>query len=766
MSGERQNSEIRRKINLYTTSTILALSVVVFLTVIPFLPGAPVVPLLIGLGLGIASFRRPVWAAGVFALLVFLSIFNQLIHFGLANMASSALSKGDYVGVGVTVLLLLFFIVNIAGARSEPTSFALAMLSVALMMTGYFWLSVTTIAIAAAMGGIRSIGTVSSTFVFTMTPLLLMANSIYAFNGWPTQPPAPIIFSHLSVLASNFAPPLACFNVVAGCSGGAGSLGYSNALAKFVSNGAASSVLVIPLIMLGIIFSSSASVAGIAHSVLLRFSWHEKAGPMIRISAPLVVAIATPIAFVALISALAPLGPFQTDLISTGISSTLNLGLATDMVAGGIVLGAVFTAREFGIQKLEHLEFARNELTLLIQGASDQIGKIGVIVQAISSQAPTVSVRGEERQLEEYGAYIKDISAGLKSASSPSLEHWIRDILDRVEPSLGGMPDGLRIKIVDELNGMVALASTYNNQLDETGIQLRFPDVEVRGNMSYEQALKKYEEVTSGVREATTNLFREYSLTTAAFNKLMNKELIVPPIDPQHLLEVYDYPAAMKLVAEEYWVSFNLTHAADLSKKAIGLHKQLQSASQLVDEPTRVRMGNALELLPKAKPTISRQVLEVTEGLIPALSDSLNRIRMEFEQMEKLVKSLTPGTTQIVRFAILDLFGAQEKLAKRVKKLGPSFDELINFTEDFSAFMAIVAEGRKEDTRNIIILSQYHLAKQYIEGLAGERKAIPIADLPFQRDAAIMYVKLVAEETRAVRYDDTKEEIVVEHAKV
>jgi hypothetical protein len=769
VSQEQQKSEIRSKINLYTTSTILALSVIVFLTVIPFLPGVPIVPLLIGLGLGIASLRRAAWAAGVFALLAILSIVNQLVHFGLANFVFTALSKGDYVGVGISVLLLLFSIVNLAGARSQPTSFALAMLSVALTMTGYFWLSIATLVIAAAMGGIRSIGTVSSTFTSTMIPLLLMANALdYKINplNWATTPPfhpTPIIFSQLGTLASNFAPPLACFNVAAGCVGGPGGQNYSNVLTNFLSNGAASAVLIIPLIMLGIIFSSSASIAGIAHALLLKFSWHEKAGPIIRISAPLVAAIVTPIAFVTLISVLAPIGPFRTDLV---LNNSLNLSLATNIVAGALLVGAVFTAREFGIQRLERLEFARNELTLLIKELQTHIDRTGIIVQGIISKAPTISVAGEEKQLEEYGTYIKDILAGLENASFPSLEHWIKDIQDRVEPSLTGMPERLRMKVIDELNRMIALANAYNNQLEETGVQLRFPDVAILGDMTYEEALAKYGEVTSGIGKTTTDLFDEYSLTTTAFNKLMNKELIVPPIDPVHLLEVHDYPASMKLVVEDYWVSFNFTYAAELSKKAGALLRQLQSASGLVDESTKARMGRALELLPKAKPTISRQVLEVTEGLLRALSDSLNRVRMEFEQMEKLVKSLTPGTRGIVRFAILDLFGAQERLAQRMTKLKPAFDELIDFTEDFAAFMAVVAEGRKEDTRNIVILSQYHLAKRYIEGLAEGKKAIPIGTLPFQRDAALIYVKLMAEETRLVRYDDANEEIVIDHAKM
>ena len=537
----------------------------------------------------------------------------------------------------------------------------------------------------------------------------------------------------------------------------------SDALANFVANGTASAFLIIPLIMLAIIFSASASVAGIAQSILLKFSWHEKAGPIIRISSPLVVAIAAPVAFVGLISTLAPKGPFRTDLV---ISGALNVGVAGDVVAGALIVGAVFTAREFGIQRLERLEFARGQLAQLLQKVSGQITEVESMVGAISSAAPTVSVGGEEKQLQEFRAYFNDVSAGLRNASYLSLQHWIEDITTRLGPHVQRMPEGLRIGIVDELNKMTALATTYNNQLDETGVQLRLPDLEVRGDMTLQEALKKYREVTSGISDATTNLFSEYSATTAAFNQLMNKELVVPPIDPHYLLETHDYPAAMKLVSEDYWVSFNLTHAADISRKANGLAKQLQSLSELVDGSTKSRMTKALELLPKANPATSREVLEAVNGLIPAFTDSLGRLRLEFEQMDKLVKSLTPGTTQIVQFEMLALFGAQERLAQRVRKLNPNFDDLADFADDFAAFMTNVSNARKEDTRIVAILSQYQLAKKYIETLAADRKAIPLADLPFQHDAAVMYVKLLAEETRTVRYDDSNEEIVFEHAKV
>ncbi len=752
MSEHLQRSVARTKIDSYSTSAILAISSFFFLTLIPFLPGTPILQLLLSAGLGISALRRPVWAAGVLAILVFFSVLWQIVGFGLVGLIQTPYGQ-------ITFFLLVVFIgIDLASAHLQPTSMALALLAVALMLTPYYYLAIGAIVVAAAIGGLSSIGPVSITFVSTLTPLLILENAILYANSSPTTQTPPILFAQLTGLAHNLVPPLGGLNIFLTGLPSGGPSQYSGAFISFLST-TKGSVILIPLLILSVIFGSSASIAGIINSLFSRLVTLGRLPPALKVFSPFIASCATPIAFVYLITVLAASGGYQTSLA--------NLDDSLSLIGGSVVLGLSFTGREFLLQRLERLEFAKRRLSELIATLTKSIDRMKRTVEEVRRLAPTVDVGGESKQLDEESSYIKDISEGVGTASYPSLEAWISDFGGRILPTLEKMPESIRIRLIDELNKLVALGGAYNAMLNEARVRERFPESEgITGALSHTEALSKYQQITGKIRDTTFNLYEEYGSAAGAFNILMSRELITPPVDPRNLIKSNDYAEAMKLMAEEYWLNFHIMYGQELDQKISSLLDEIKNLSRFADRSMQERLQQSTDSLSQSKPSTSASTLNTTRELLLLLQESLTRVQSESEQILRLVDTLTPGSTRIVRFEMLEQHDTIKQVQKKSKNLAPALDDVSNFVRDLATVLSKVEEAKNTDMRTIKILSHYNLAKKYIENLSQGKNTISLSELPFQHEAAVLYVKLIVSSTHAMRYDDVNEVIVVKYAQV
>jgi hypothetical protein len=761
-------SSSRAKVNKYTASPLIALSTYVFLSTVCFLPGTPNEPLLaalIALGLGLSALRSPQWASGALSLFVFVTIIWQLIGFGLFSLFQT------WMGYFFFAFIILILSGSLFSAKVEPASMALAVMAVALMLTPYYYLSIAMIVAAAAVYGLSSIGPVSTTFICTLLPLLILENGIYYARVHSIKPP--IIFSQLSHLSQNLAPSLTGLNIFLTGLPTESLTKYASSVVEFIIKGYVD-VLIVPVCLLGIVFSSSASLAGIVNSFLSTFTslekvsdlvksipplaYFSKRGDLTKIASPLVAAIVAPLAFVALINVLAGPGGYQTAL-STNQADVLNL------LSGALAAGIIFSAREFMVQRMERIEMARIQLIALLNSVKDSIKKVREIAEKISKGAPTVDTRAETRTLDEYQSLITDIERGMGTAGYEPLTQWIFDLQRRVLPSLEKMPEIFRIKVINELSSIAALILAYNNMLEESRSTVRFPSIgTVDGLLSVEEAVKKCLYLNIEVKKAATKSFEEYVAATSAFNFLTGREELIPPVNVSYLFDSGDYVTGMRLIAEEYWLNFRSTHKEEMEDMIRNLTSKMSELEGFLDQPMRKRVETLLDSMSSAEPACSAQYLNGAKELSSILSTVIEEWRTNSEQLEKLMKSLTPGATKVVHFESIDQSSKLQSLLEELHDMKVTFLNLTKFIDKTISILSSQREKRNVDEQNLIVLSQYPVARKVIEEMTKGKKKIPIVELPFHHEAALVFVKLFTLANRWAKFDYSNEVLVIEHA--
>ena len=753
MTVAQSLSYARRRMNAYTAALMMALASFVFLTTVPFLPGSPILPLLASVALAVSSLKRPSWASGVLYALAFLSILWQLSGFGLPQFFQTS------VGAIVASIIIIALGANTISARLEPTSTALALLAVALMLTPQYYLSVAIIAAAAAMYDLSSIGPLSSTFIATILPLLFMENAIYYASLPKGTEAVPIIFSQLTHLAINLRPPLPGLNIFLTGLPPDFASSYTAQIVRFMSSSV--SVMIVPIFLFGLVFSSSASMAGIVNSALDRLSVFERTSRILRIISPLVASIVTSVAFAALITLLSSrgIGGYETSLNNNPLD-------AIYMVLGSAFLGALFTGREFFIQRVERIETARAQLLQLLEKAKVGVQNARKIADKVAKGAPTVELAEESKALDEHSSYVVDIERGVETASYASLTRWISDLEQRLLPFIENVPERLRLKTIKELNTMSSLVSTFGATIQESGVQAVFPELgTISLDMSIDDALQIYGEAVRDIRETATKLYETYVSAINSYNILRDHEVTPPPVNPAYLFDSYDYVTGMKLLAEEYWLSFHVSASQELESAMKSLSKGLAQLEEICDQESCIRMEQVLNSIVRGKPADSTFILQKVKELMTLLGNVINNAVVEAEQLEKMIAQFATSAS----FVHFEAVGQSNRLVALKDELGflkPAFRNLTEFIETAASVLADQAERKNKDEQNLIMLSHYFMARKVIEHLLENSSMLRIQELPFQHDAAIFFARLYSLRNRSVEYDDGNEILVVTHARM
>ena len=670
-------------------------------------------------------------------------------------MLELAALRGGIQLIGLTAVLL---IINFANLKIEPASMSLAILSVALMATPVYYLSVPLIVVAAIMGGIKSISSLSTTFVFTLLPLLEIDNALYyARIGTPNAPP--ILFAQLSDFAGAIRPPLASLNfALAGLPSGLLYPG-ANQVAQYLVSGAPT--LLTPIVVFSLIFGFSSSVAGLLITFLGKFTAFERTQRVLKTLSPLFTAVVTPTVFIMLLAFLSPtnLGGYVTGL-------TQGWTVALWVILSSVVFGAFFTGREYLLGILERREFARDELVTLTSQARESIVGLLSTLDSVALRVPSIDLAGEKMTIKEYLSYMDDVQKGLETANYDTLSGWLKELQEKIVPATTkNIPETLRIKVTTEVNMLVSLAATYNASLEEAKSGKLFPELHaITGEAEIEQAVQAYLKTTWSISEAGKDLFAQFVSVSNACNSLQGKDQTEPPLNPASLFASNDYPTGMKLLAEEYWLNFHIGREEEFESKIRNLRGLLLQLGEKLDPADKARLNAVGEAISDAPPAKSPLVLEKMKELVSLLGGVVGGMKAEVEGLESMIKGLSPAALKVGNFEAPSGLGTISRLEGAVAHTSPSFDEVSAFVESFIPVLNSLREAQRRDEAKLIVIAHYQTARHELDLLLADKRVVSLDEVPFQREAASTFAKIYALSSRTAKYDEINEQIMIRNA--
>jgi len=747
-------SRSRARVIAYTSALIIAIASSVYLAVVPFLPASPTVPLLVGVGLGALSLRNRGISIATLYLLVYFSVLWQMIGFGFFQLLSA--------GVGVSVLLVMAVpLLPFMTKRVELSSMALAVLAVALMLTPAYFVSIPLIAAAAfTFGGFASLEALATTFLFFLTPFLLLENALYFTTV--SGATAPIIFGQFSLLSQNMRPPLPGLNVLlTGLPAN-----YLSHYALPVSNwlSQSSGILLIPMVILGSILVVSSSMGGLTRTLVERFEKsREMTGGVRLVLAPLVVAVVTPTVFILLLTLLSrpEAGGFQTSL--TDDPSHLQ---AFYMLGSSFLLTTSFIGRESLILRLEGVQVGTEGLEELMEKCEAKMKEVQALLDLVSRKVPSMSLSGERQSLSEFATYIADARKQIKGASGATIGQLQKQLQATVLLPLTQQPDQIRRRVASEIRGLISATATANNRLEEARISLRYPDIpQAADNSGLDDLVKAYEAAIAPIREVTLQLSDKYGRESTALNALMGQEEVSPPVSAAVLMGSNEFIGAMRLVAEEYWLNFHLRWADQVDQKKSMLLDELEDLRDAVGEGERPRLDDIEKVVAAAEPANSVMTLEALRQLRSMLEVVVSRTASGADRVGEMLESLDLRSVKTLKFETFNRLGEVVELKKRLETVVASFDSLTNFLANAAGALKSQSAAWKSDRENLVTLAQYPLAKKIIKAMLETQTTLALAKLPFPKKASALYAQLYATGNSGVEFDESGERLVakVEH---
>jgi len=743
-------SRARARVIAYTSALIVAIASSVYLAVVPFLPAPPIVPILVGVGLGALSLRNRGISIATLYLLVYFSVLWQMIGFGFFQLLSA--------GIGIAVLLALAVpLLTFMSKRVELSSMALAVLSVSLMLTPAWFVSIPLIAAAAfTVSGFASLEALATTFLFLLTPFLLLENALYFTTT--TGATAPIIFGQFSILAQSMRPPLPGLNVL--LTGLPANYLSPSALPVSTWLSQSSGVLLIPMVILGVILVASSSIGGVTRSLIERWEKsREISGKLKQVLAPLVVAVVTPGVFIVLITLLSlpGSGGFQTSLTSDPSHVQ-----AVYMLGSSILLTTSFIGREALLLRLERVQVGTEGLEALIESCLSKMKDVRELLDRVSRRVPSMNLSGERQSLSEYSSYLTDVKRQMNGASGALIAQFQSQLESTVLQPLSRMPEVQRQRVAGEIRGLISATAMANNHLEEASIPLRYPEIpSVSDSSTLEDLMEAYGAATSAIREVTEELSTMYAQESASLDVLMGQEEVTPPVSASMLLDSNDFIGAMRLVAEEYWLNFHLRWAEPLDQKKSALLRRLKDLDGAVSEVERARLEAVERLVAAGRPSNSaatlaslRELRELLEAIVTGTATGADRVG-------QMLESLELRSAMGLKFETVNRLSEVLELKKKLEDVGVGFDSLTKFLENATSVLKSQAAAWRGDRDNLVVLAQYPLAKKIIKKMLDEQPTLPLAKLPFQKRAAAMYAQLYATGSVDVEYDDEGEALVV-----
>ena len=743
-------SRSRTRVIAYTSALIIAIASSVYLSVVPFLPAPPVVPLLVGVGLGALSLRNRGISIATLYLLVYFSVLWQMIGFGFFQLLSA--------GIGLAVLLAMAApLVPFLTKRVELSSMALAVLAVALMLTPAYFVSIPLVAAAAvAFGGFASLEALAATFIFFLTPFLLLENALYFTTT--SGATAPFIFGQFSILAQNLRPSLPGLNFL-----------LTGLPADYLSHSAlpvstwlsqSSGVLLIPMVILGVVLVAASSVGGLARTFIERFERSREITGSVRLMlAPLAVAVVTPAVFIVLLSLLSrpESGGFQTSL--TNDPSHLQ---AAYMLGSSFLLTTSFIGRESLILRLESVQVGTEGLEQLLDTCTAKMKDARELLDQVASWVPSMSLSGERQMMSEYSARIADVRRQIFGASAAGIAQLQTQLEASVLRPLSEQPELLRKRVTSEIRGLIAATATANSHLEEAGVPLRYPEIPgVSDSAPLMDLVQAYDVATAAIKDVTKELSDSYGKESASLDALIGQEEVNPPVSALVLLESNEIVAAMRLVAEEYWLNFHLRWAEQLDQKKSAFLERAQELESAIGAAELQRLQEIEPVVAAARPATSSVTLESLRAFRELLETIVTQTASGADRVGEMLESLELKSVRSLRFETVNRLSEVVALKKKLDTVGASFDSLTEFLENAVGVLKGQSDAWKSDRDNLVVLAQYPLAKKIIEKMLSNQTSLALGKLPYQKRVAALYFQLYATGNPGVEYEENEEALKV-----
>ncbi|MDG7018139.1 MAG: hypothetical protein JRM97_08750 [Nitrososphaerota archaeon] len=747
MQAETPREVLARRVDKFTHPVLTAVCAALFFFIVPMLPGSPLLPALVGVGLGLYSVRDARRASRLFYLLAFAAVAWQLLGFGMASFAQTPL------GGLAAFLLLVPMLVNAMNPRMSPSSLALTLLAVALMLTPEYVFSVPLVAAAVALDGLSVVASTVVTFVLALAPFLFIENALYfASLGGATAPP--VVFGELTLLADNLRPALPGLNVF--LTGIPKDFFYANssAVAAFLTG--RSYLMLVPLAVFALVFGASASVAGVLTALKDKLTAFARLSNALKTLWPVVVTVTMTAIFAVLLVLLssASVGGYQAQLGDVPFA----IG---GMVAGAAVMGGALSTRVYLDEGLNAAVRAREGLGLALGEAEGLLSGLKETAAKVDALAPSVGLRVEEGVLEQYSSYLSDVSRQADASGADALNTWSGEIRSRIVPTLQSLPEQIRVKVINEVTSVSSLAESLNGTLEHLGVGARFPTLGHGASaMDTEEALKAYARLAQELKTEVKGLYAYYLEAAKALDALLDRTVSEPPVAPDVLLSTNDYVTAMRLLGEEYSMNLSAQYSDELRLKVAELEDRLRKKSEALGEE-----GEAGPFGPDdAKPLEAAKLLKKVDALVATLRAEAESAVADSTRLAEMVATLMPAATTVLKFATLAELDALKDLRRESKALGPALDAVSRYVARATKVLAAHRESGRKDEENLIVVAQYPLAWRVIHDMAATRPVISLAELPFQPDATHLYARIYSANEPAARYDEQAGAILITHA--
>ena len=746
-------AELIDKIEKYIAPVLTALCSFLFFLIVPFLPGTPILPALVSLALGYYATKRPKGAAILFYFFVFISILWQLVGFGLLVLVTQP------IGLLVAFLIFAPLLMNFLNPRLSPSSLALTFLAVGVMLTPEYYLSIPLIASAVVLDGLASVAADASTFILTLAPFLLIENALYYAEPSVTASSPPIIFSQLSRLAANIRPPLPGLNIF--LTGIPANLisSSSSAVISFLTT--SSYVMIVPLGVFAVIFTASVSIAGILTTLRDKLFVFARLMRMLKVVWPMVVTTVSCLVFAGLLIALSP--PSLVDYRTALGQDPSHFGLLA-MLGSAVFFGAFLSFNGYLNATIRSAASVMASVAESLGKAEKLIAELRSLVVRVNKGSPSVGLRVEAAVLEEYSSYLSDVERNRTTSNVQALSTWDGDLRGRIIPTLESLPEQIRVKVVNELNSVVSISASLNSTMEHVGAGTVFPgEGYAVAGLSTDQALETYTAFTTELKVKVSELYNLYITAAKALDSLLDKTVSEPPINPEVLISTQDYVTAMRLLAEDYSMTFHLEYKDELAAKTSELTEKLTLLAQSLGGEDEARLSRILDI-GAVQPLDSPRLLKAVEAAMAAMEDIVNESLTDAERLSTMVSTLMPAATTVLKFETLTQLDRLKQLKREASVLKPVLVQVAHFAVKMKAVLEAHRQSQRNDEENLIMIAQYPLAQQLIHDLSTAKSMVSLSELPFQPDAAHLYAKIYVASNPAARYDDQSEALLTSHA--
>jgi hypothetical protein len=740
---EQFETRARARITAYTSAIFVGLASLVFFVYVPFIPDSPILPFLVALALAALSLKNRGGAVAALYLLVFFATLWQMIGFGFFQLLRAGVGVAVLVAMGVP--LILFY-----SRRVELTSMPIGVLCVSLLFTPAYFVSIPLIAAAATVTGFASLEAISLSFVFFAFPFLLLDNALYFVSNPGAT--TPIAFAQLTYLTQNLRPPLPGLNLFLRALPG----GYISPLAPEVSSFLANdwALLVVPLFLIGLIIFLSASAGSLARRFFRGLAAAREWKNWDRLWAPVAVSLTVPAAFVILIVPLSlpGAGGFQSNL--TGDASHIQIVYT---LASAFVLGLAFVSRELLVERMEGTEIGREKVLDLVNQAKGAMDAAKAEISQIQKNIPVVNATQEEHTLAEHASFVEDVERRAKDSGSETLVQWKERLEKVVLPSLIEVKSRLVNDVLNEFRTLRGVIEAVNGHLREASVTSRYsPIPEVDPGTQMEYLTELYQLYAKRIEDETDSLFVEYSRAFEALNQLLELREMTIPLSPVHLLESHDYVTAMRLVAEDYWLSFHLKYAEELKEKEASLAEELTKLKGILDSKGSAKAEEILANIIDSPPACSTTLLEGVKALRALLQEYIQKLVDYPDTLRKTVESINPAAVKAISFQTARRENELEAILHELSNGGVGLSSLTRILKDafpvFSGQTAAIAS----DSEGLSLLAHYPAARRGIKKLLSQSGTVSLDKLPYEKKTSSTFLRLYEAESQGASYDESE----------